>query len=348
MKRDALSTFNPSIFSASLQVETTAPRTLCASSPFAGMFKPDGWKGYVEFDICHSFPVIAGPTSETGNYIGFHPATLARSCGGLVHQQTNLHHLIKAYNPKKISRDRIVGAVVATYYPPAPSSGWSIPDSKDKAIPIKVCAVIFKQAEGALELLKQADQEDRAGRRQWSVSIECLMKSFEDFGIYIPSERKIVPILEADDDLLSAVSRNKSGQFIIGQYKGEQLAFAYGGNGGEVIFQGVGYTPTPAEREAEITSVRLSRSDLSGDVMALRASRIDDVASQFVRDTAEEKMLKRFPGAKLEEVVTSGVASLRCSLLRIPASEDDPVLRMRLKDGRPLLMRWSQFQKKSA
>ena len=63
-----------------------------SASPIAQAgLKPDACRGYIEFDICHSLPAIAGPV-QAGNYVGYFPETLAASHQSLQHQQFNLNH----------------------------------------------------------------------------------------------------------------------------------------------------------------------------------------------------------------------------------------------------------------
>ena len=230
-------------------------------SPFVGDYVPDDSKAYVEFEICHSLPFVAGP-AHVGGYGGFHPAALSRSHHRLRHQQTNLNHMLRAYDPENIPHDRIIGAVVDTYYPPEPEGGWTIPDSPDDAIPMRVLGVVFKAAQGALDMLtKHVD-----GKQTWSVSIEATANGLADIGIWIPDRRELIPILSADDALLEKVSRGDNGEIKLGNDdSGNPLALCLGAIDGMIIFEGVGYTTMPAEAAAEIVGVRMERAAGSGD-----------------------------------------------------------------------------------
>lgn len=335
-----------------LTFEPQNVRFLGEGSPFAGLFKADTSKAYIEFEICHCAPVVAGPNGA-GNFVTYHPGPLSRSHNKLLHQQTNLGHLIKAYDPEKITRDRIVGAVVATYYPPEPEGGWTLPKEKSAAIPIKVCAVVFKQAEGALTMM----EEHNKGKRKWSVSIEvALSDPLNNMGLYIPSENRIVTMAEADDDLLTAVERDEeSGQWLIrkvksGPLKGEQLAFAYGAVDGEMIFQGVGYTPNPAEKEAKLTHLRMSADKTC---MALRASAVDLISDQIKSVDGGERMADfqyraelAYPGSRLAHVWEKGTGWLPDTTLRMQATEENPILCIELEDGRKILKPWAAVLEK--
>lgn len=306
-----------------LRLEGMNVQMLSEGSPFAGRYTPDDWTAYIEFDICHSLPVLAGPASATGNYVGVHPAVLASNHRGLVHKQTNLHHLVKFYDPKRIQKDRIMGVVVDTHYPPEPEGGWEIPEDAANAVPIRVCAAVFKQAEGALTMI----EEHITGKKKWSVSVEYICR-LSDMGVYVPSTREILSL--SDERVSAAVSRNKKGRLIIGKVAGEQLAFAYGGVDGKLGFQGVGYTPRPAEKEAEITGVHLS---------------LDDSAMEFLSadHLMGDAVSKRWAGAVVERMEVDGTVRLPGVIgFGVAASVDDPVLVIRLASGRRMMKRASQ------
>lgn len=239
-------------------------RLLAEGSCFFGKYTPDSSKAYVEFEICHSLPFVAGP-AHVGGYAGFHPAALSRSHEGLRHQQTNLNHMLRAYDPspdkKTIPTDRIIGAVVDTFYPEEPDGGWVVPESADAAIPMLVCGVVFKAAQGALDMLNKHVKK----KETWSVSIECTCRDLSDLGIWIADKRELVPILQADDALLEKISRGKDGHIELGNDdSGNPLALCFGAIDGMIVFEGVGYTTRPAESVAEITSIRMSAESTPG------------------------------------------------------------------------------------
>ncbi len=241
-------------------------------SPFSGKYTPDNSKAYVEFDICHSLPCVTEPP-QVGLRSGFHPAALSRSHEGLRHQQTNLNHMLRAYDPtpdkKTIPHDRIIGAVIDTHYPPPPEGGWVIPESEADAVPMHVLGVVFKAADGAMEMLNNHVEK----KETWSVSIECTARSLEDLGIWIPDKRELVPLLQADDALLEKVSKDSAGRIQLGDDdSGNPLALCFGAIDGYIIFEGVGYTTMPAETLAEITKVRLSAAGIGKDEFQLASS----------------------------------------------------------------------------
>lgn len=287
--------------------------TAAEGSPFAGLgFKADSWKAYVEFEICHSLPNIIGPVQE-GNYVGYTAETLAMSHTGLMHQQMNLRHLLKAYDPKNITRDRIVGCVVATWFPKAPLGGWKMGASGKQAPAIKAVAVVFKLAEGVNSMLGQ----HMASREKQSVSIESIT-SLSNIGLWRPSvPDQVVPLLDAGE-MESCISRSESGNLVVGEYQGEQVVMIYG-TGKPVDFRGVGFTPRPAETAAEITSINAEMD--GGDLHAIAAEAVDRLmVGETIRFRTGRTGIVR-------EIVTKGTAQGSCGV-RMQASPKGPVMRV--------------------
>lgn len=332
-------------------LEATNLRILDRSeSAFASQnFESNDWRSFVEFDICHSLPVTAQPASGTGNITAFHPASLAVSYRELLYQQVNIEHLVKHHDPKNITHDRIIGCIVATSFPNEPEGGWKIPADKGSAIPIHCCAVVFKIAHGALEMLN----EHLSGQRKWSVSIEVMGRSVQEMGIYRPSTKELFPLMEAPDLIFEALSRKDDGRLCLGKIRtGEQLALVYGGEGHPLVFQGVGFTGSPASLEASITAVQLSaaaKSELGSrksevaeviktpeGVMALRAS-----AATPVLATAAAS--KKFPGSTIVSLTDQGNAQLPGMPWHIAATHEDPVATIKLKRGVLILKKMSEL-----
>jgi hypothetical protein len=324
------------------------------SSAFASQnFQANDWRSFVEFDICHSLPVVAQPASGTGNITAFHPASLAASYRELLYQQMNIEHLIKHHDPKTITHDRIIGCVVATSYPPEPEGGWQIPTDKASSIPIHCCAVVHKIAQGAIEMLN----EHLSGQRKWSVSIEVMGRSVQEMGIYRPSTKELFPLMEAPDMIFEALSRKDDGRLCLGKIRtGEQLALVYGGEGHPLIFQGVGFTGSPASLEAEITAVQLSTGEgkrptsnvqrptfneeqiirTPEGVMALRASGATPVLASVAA-------ARKYPGSTIVTLTDQGKAQLPGMPWSIEATHEDPVATIRLKRGVHILKKMSEL-----
>lgn len=314
-------------------------------------FEPNDWRSFVEFDICHSMPVVTQPAMGTGNITAFHPATLAASYRELLHQQVNIEHMVKHHDPDRITHDRIVGCVVAVSFPPEPEGGWKIPMDMQSAVPIHCCAVVFKIAQGALAMLN----EHLSGQRKWSVSIEVMGRSVEEMGIYRPSTRELFPLLDAPDIMFEAVSKSDDGKLCLGKMRtGEQLALAYGGEGRPVIFQGVGFTGTPASLEAEITSVQLSRQKIPSTdrrvskeekkkIITTPEGVITLLASSANGALAGVAAAKRFPGSTVLNLTAEGKAQLPGCPWHIVATAEDPVALIRLRNGALILKKMSEL-----
>lgn len=293
------------------------------SSPFANAgYKADNWKAYVQFKINHSMPVVAGPL-VSGNFTAYHPAVIARSFQSLLHQQMNLRHLVKSYNPKGISRDRIVGAVVAVSYPQ--NAGLQMPKTKEEAVPITALAAVFKQAEGIPKLLG----DHLASRQEWSVSIETVF-AIAECGIYLPSNGSVTPIMQATEEMWAGISRGKSGLRVGklgGKENGEQMVIAPGAKENTIEYQGVGFTPTPAEWEAEIEAVHAQR--LADGVMAVAAEAVP--VAMFPRGVWWLDALNQRTLARVLEVHQEGEVKLARD--RRTATPDNPILHCRTRAG---------------
>ena len=319
----------------------TPERQAAADNPFAQLgFKPDNWKAYMDFKINHSMPVVAGPTMS-GNYLAYHPAVIGRSYKGLLHQQLNILHSIKQYasekdRPKK--RDRIIGAIVAVYFPPQPMGGWKIPETAEEAPSIRALAVIFKQAEGTHRIIGS----HQTSREVWNNSIEVIYPTAE-MGVYIPSTREVIPVIDLPADMENVILRvdekgkptkDKSGRLQIGKYKGEQLAFAPGCVDGTIEYQGVGMTPNPAEREAEINQI-LASGIVEGELMSVAASA--HPLLMFKRGVLfSDAMGRRIKGI-VKQVFTDGKAAVPQVPYAREATEENPVLHIVTAAGQNLL-----------
>jgi hypothetical protein len=313
---------------------------LAAESPFAGRFKANESLSFVEFDICHSLPVTAQPAHGTGNVTGFHPQTLALSYEDLLYQQVNLEHLVKHHDPDNITHDRIIGCIVATAFPPTPEAGWQIPSTKEEAPSIHCCAAVFKIAQGAREMLT----EHVSQRRKWSVSIEVMGRSMETMGLYRPSTKELFPLFDAPDMWFDALAKNEQKRLCVGKLKtGEQLALVYGGTGHGVIFQGVGFTATPASLEAAITAVQLSRETAKADIVRLPEGVCALQMSSVNTALISSVIAKKYPGAELLSLIQEGEACLPGARWKMVASATDPVAQIKLRRGALILKRMSDL-----
>ena len=280
-------------------------------------FKPDDTKAYMQFRIQHAMPVVAGPTMK-GNYLAYHPAVIARSHKRLIHQQLNLEHRIKRYDPKGITRDRIVGAIVGVQFPPMPMGGWNIAQEAEAAPHIQAVAVIFKQAEGVPRVLG----DHQSNKEPWNNSIEVTYP-LDECGVFIPSTREVIPTLaELPAKMKGVLARDpKTKHLVVGKYRGEQLAMAPGGINGTIHYQGVGMTRFPAEREAEIEQVLASRLETHGDMASIHP---DLHMAAMIRRVGFHNARGAFIRAWVREVTPSGTVKLHGH--RMEANPENPVL----------------------
>lgn len=226
---------------ASFQLsEETEVSLLAAGDPNFGNFIADDYKAYFRFKICTAFPNVIGPEMN-GRCFGFHPQVLANSYQSLLHQQTNLGHMLKIYGGY---RDRIQGGIVEVSVGNVSRLGGSlkIPESVEKAPYLDCIAVLWKMAEGNKELLGK----HLSAREKTSVSIE-VGTTLADLWVYNPTDQSIHSMADATAAWPGLITQHKKNGIQIGKLDGVQFAFAAGGENGSVPFRGVGYTPNPAE-----------------------------------------------------------------------------------------------------
>lgn len=321
-----------------------------ADSPFAGRYVPDDTKAFMEIDICHTYPDYLGPVAmDTGdrgvavnNLCCFFPDTLEVSHESLLFQQVNLRHILSFYGSKDapIQSDKIIGCVVATSVPRKPvMKGWRVPGNAEGATAcIRACVVIFKMARGVGPLLAK----HLTNREPQSVSIEVTTR-FANLGIYHPGEDRITPLTEPDEAWFKsgAVKEVKGARMpLIGKHEGQQMFITYGIDGSPVHFRGVGVTPNPAERAAEIVSVAAEEAGLP--MVGIAAERVPGVlASTLVGQKVTFQSTKRV--GLITTVHTSGEPRLPGATWSRRASELDPVLEIRMPDHKCVLRNFSEL-----
>jgi hypothetical protein len=300
------------------------------NDPFAKLgYEPDMSKAYIDVDIVHTAPAIIGPVQE-GFWCAYFARIVTASHGSLLHQQVNLNHLIKQYGDAedKVSRDRIVGCVVATWFPPEPVGGWKIGDDPQAAPCIRAKLVIFKLAEGVHRLIG----DHQASRKKQSVSIETTT-TLGNLGIYVPSRGwdKVAAYSEWDNDKEIAKAL-KYNPLSIGKVGGDQAVFVYGMTE-PVQFRGIGMTPRPAEREAKIVSLKAQRSQTAdgGTLIAMAAELVEQELLG-----SEVTFLSQAKG-RIDKVWREGEAKLAGMPWSLRATKEDPVLRVLLANKQHVL-----------
>lgn len=242
--------------------ESTEVSLLAANDPVFADLKADDFKAYVRFRLATAFPAVIGPEMH-GRYFGFHPQVLVASYRSLLHQQTNLGHMLKSYGAY---RDRIVGNVVGVSVANLQrSSKQAIAATANEAQYLDVVAVLYKAAEGVKDFLGN----HASARQKQNVSIEVATK-YSDLWVYDPRDRSILTTEAAAAAYPKLFSVHKERGIQIGKVDNVQFAFAAGGEGNPVPFRGVGYTPQPAEgKTARIIDLHAASDDICFAALAM-------------------------------------------------------------------------------
>lgn len=249
------------------------------------VLEPDEDSAYVEFYLSHCWPVVNKYRT------GILPQVVANSHLSLKNKVFNLGHLMRKYNPKAITRDRILGTVVAVEFVDGegtaiaeltPEGGFTLAGDIEKAQGIRAVAVMHKAAEGVLDILASWFSGEEPITGEWSVSIE---NSFyeEDCGFIVRTDTHLksfvdgtpqflrdagwvyVPCMTAPEDLLACLNNaddNRSGNTstrIERNYKGCETVLLLGGLDGKIRYRGVALTPGGArEAEARVSTMLAS------------------------------------------------------------------------------------------
>jgi len=235
--------------------ETSDVSFLAANDPVFGELKPDDYKGYFRFRIATAFPSVIGPEMH-GRVFGFHPQVLANSYRSLLHQQTNLGHMLKAYGAY---RDRIIGSVVGVGVGNLQrcGGGQKIAASVDAAQYLDCVAVFYKMAEGVKDMLGN----HVSARQKQAVSIEA-GTTMADMAVFDPRDNSIMSVAAAVEKYPKLLSVHKERGLQIGKVDNVQFALAAGGENGTIPFRGVGVTPNPAEKTtAKIIDLKACADD---------------------------------------------------------------------------------------
>jgi len=254
---------------------------------------------------------------------------LAASHESLVHQHTNIGHLMKSYGSAR--RDHITGCVLATAMPSFGS--MEIPESAEAAARLTVLAVMFKQAQGVPQLLGQ----HQSGRQQWACSAEIAFAESE-LGIWDPGDASITMIGDVKGAMGKALTRDDNGTLHVGQVKGRQLAFALGGVSDPVTFRGLANTPTPAEDTAKINEIRAMDGS---DYQVMAAGEPEWYPG--VRVLWHGFAVSCHGEGVIRAVHYSGERSMHC--YTFTASATDPVLEVELPSGTLILRKANGVRK---
>ena len=251
------------------------------------VFVPDAATAYVEFYMAHCFPVFldnAAPQDKPDRTT-LHPAVMAKSYQSLVGKPMNMCHLMKAYDPKKILRDRILGTVMAVEFATMPEGGWVVQGNPDLAPGLRGVAALHKNAEGVSAVIESWENGETPFGKDtvWTVSMEnesyleeggFLIKlgtstvrwNFAQYNVFTPNDFKAlgwvyVPYAEAPDDLKDCL---KEGGYIgiERMYNGCDTLFLNGGLTGQIFFYGVALTPEGKETAARVGRIMAAKDQM--------------------------------------------------------------------------------------
>lgn len=311
-------------------IQADSFRLVAAGDTLWQGLKPDDYKAYVGFRVCRSLPHIAGPESH-GRYFGMHPQVLHNSKDGLLHQQTNLGHALKAYGA---TRDRIVGTILGVAFPDPRMRVWELPEKASEAPFLEVVAVIHKAAEGVAKLIGN----HQSSRQKSAVSIEA---EGTDAWIYWAKDRSFRTFKDALEEFPEAITKHEERGWQAGKVDGHQLVFTPGGQAGKVIFQGIGYTPTPADDDAKVT--RIHAHGMDGLELAASMVQLDWEPGMEVAWKPIVAGMDAGAGVVVE-VITEG--EHKVSGLEVKADSLHPILRVKVPGKKGDFLRTSATLKK--
>ena len=287
--------------------------------------RPDATKGYMEFLISHGLQIAKdGKWSGVTAYgTAMHPRVVAASHGSMLHQNLNEGHLMKRYDPDKINRDHIIGAVVAVEHPEGPwtltgpgtgmggeAEKAALPAAAPAVVPrIRGVAALFKMAQGVPKLLA----EHLSGQHRWAVSHEVNYKLGESGYLvgrkseatgkqreYLDAsvlpegaaefadlpDAGYVPFTRAPEDLQAAYNDKK--RMVDRPWGKLPVVLLKGGLTGTVHYQGVGAVRYPAEAEARIQTMMAGHPGGWAPLEEAAARRLAE-AVQRLRDDARRQ-----------------------------------------------------------
>ena len=248
-------------------------------------FVPDAATAYIEFFMAHAFPLFidVGEPGQRPYCSALHPRTLANSYLSLVGKPMNLAHLIKAYNPKKITKDHVFGTVMAVEFGRMVGDVWEPATGQeeyqvvgDTNYCIRAVAALHKNLEGVAVVIDTWNKGVTPfSETPWTVSMEnesyvaqggflihglnstvSKPDPLETFFETTPEDFKklgwcYVPFNDAPDELVACLRDDD----IIGlkaDYCGCQTLFLNGGLNGKIFFYGVALVPQGRESAARV------------------------------------------------------------------------------------------------
>lgn len=268
-------------------------------------FTPDAATAYIEFFMANAFPLFLD-RAEPGQrpyHSALHPAVIAASYRSLVGKPVNLAHLIKAYDPKRITKDHVFGTVMAVEFPETPPTGWQVQGDPQVAPCIRAVAALHKNIEGVPLVIETWNKGVTPfSETPWTVSMEneaCIAdggflvrcaenakcaSGLEQFVDPTPEDFRMlgwiyVPFADAPQELVACLRDDD----IIGlkqDYCGYQTLFLNGGLTGRIFFYGVALVPEGRESRARVGRIHAAAGELVdvGDVFQGIGAFVDELA----------------------------------------------------------------------
>lgn len=299
--------------------------------PIFGQFEADDWTAYATVHFGKSLPMVVGPESINGAIFGMHPAVIERSYRSMIHKQVNMGHNLKSLGKKE---DRICGCVLQVAFPPMPEGGWVIPDRIEDAPEITAFSALHKQAQGVPKMLG----DHLGGKVKMSVSMEFTYY-LDEVGIYDPSTKMTYDRKDIPASLKAMTYEDEKGRLGVRKSsRNPALVLALGGLSGRIWFTGYGYTDRPAESTAGIDAIAASQRQ---GLMVCGA--VADVP-HFAPGTPVAWKGGEWGRGVVMACHWEGAFSRHGITLN--ASEESPILDIRLPDGVRIFRRAASVSKK--
>ena len=198
-------------------------------------YEPDMHRAYIVTEVCHSLP------SVNLKKRAFSVQTLLNSYASMRHQLGDFGHRLVYYGAE---RDEIGGAVVDVEFPSKKDALAAA--AKGEAVPVRLLAVVWKKAEGVADMLTEIAKNEV----KWCTSMEC---AYNLAASALWDGEKYLPWPELSEEMQSLVEAGT-----VRAMDGKEYALAMGGEDGEVKFGGFGFTPIPADPDADILEAAAS------------------------------------------------------------------------------------------
>ena len=188
--------------------------------------KPSATLAVFKMTMLHSLPYV------NSNGRAFSYAVLKKSVGSIPHNLVDLEHIMKDLGGDK---EEIIGHIVSCELPEDKSDGSSVA--------LDIVGVLYKRRQEVKDILSHTE----AGEKEWKGSMECLYDPDESALWY---DAGFVSVGDASEEMMACVGGSS-----VKDFQGKPMAYALGGKEGEVYFSGIGFTLTPADKEAKLKSL---------------------------------------------------------------------------------------------